>query len=170
MHFEVHVNNCIFFIFKNRNVLQTQLRIDSFFRMEQQERQCIRSQRLRRAVTCLKRKERGEEDDGDDEETSPSKAGKNESGIQRATLSGGFIGSSADVQEMMWDGNVGGVTQERKQVMVRAESSSSSSEDEAESGRGGAMVIARSVFFEGKTRGRGRGKRTGGRGRGKNKS
>ncbi|XP_056628733.1 DNA excision repair protein ERCC-5 homolog isoform X2 [Triplophysa dalaica] len=152
-------------VLKQFNAQQTQLRIDSFFRLEQQERQCIRSQRLRRAVTCLKRKEREEEDD---EEPSPSKAGKDESGIQLAPLSGGFIGSSADVpEETTLDGKAGGVTQDRKQVMMRAESSSSSSEDEAESGRSVAMVVARSAF-EGKTRGRG--KRTGGRGRGKNKS
>lgn len=151
--------------FFNPNVLQTQLRIDSFFRLEQQERQCIRSQRLRRAVTCLKRKEREEEDD---EEPSPSKAGKDESGIQREPLSGGFIGSSADApEETTLDGKARGVSQDRKQVMMRAESSSSSSEDEAESGRGVAMVVARSAF-EGKTRGRG--KRSGGRERGKNKS
>ncbi|XP_057187691.1 DNA excision repair protein ERCC-5 homolog isoform X1 [Triplophysa rosa] len=153
-------------VLKQFNAQQTQLRIDSFFRLEQQERQCIRSQRLRRAVTCLKRKEREEEDD---EEPSPSKAGKDESGIQRAPLSGGFMGSSTDVpEETTWDGKASGVTRDRKQVMMRAACSSSSSEDEAERGRGVAMVIARSVFFEGKTRGRG--KRTGGRGRGKNKS
>uniref|UniRef100_A0A7N6BYQ0 Excision repair cross-complementation group 5 n=1 Tax=Anabas testudineus TaxID=64144 RepID=A0A7N6BYQ0_ANATE len=45
-------------VIKQLNTQQTQLRIDSFFRMEQQEKQTIRSQRLRRAVTCLKRKER----------------------------------------------------------------------------------------------------------------
>ncbi|XP_045062722.1 LOW QUALITY PROTEIN: DNA excision repair protein ERCC-5 [Coregonus clupeaformis] len=47
------------------NTQQTQLRIDSFFRLEQQERQAIKSQRLRRAVTCMKRKEREEEGRGD---------------------------------------------------------------------------------------------------------
>ena len=51
--------------------------------MEQQEKQTIRSQRLRRAVTCLKRKEREEgeeeeeEEDGSEEEMpSPSKSKK----------------------------------------------------------------------------------------------
>lgn len=150
--------------------LQTQLRIDSFFRLEQQERQSIRSQRLRRAVTCLKRKEREDEDDDgdeDDDATSPSKAEKNrrsdqESGVSDDRLAGGFIGSSADVQEEMMDRN----TADRKQVSRGAESSSSSSEEEAEHRRGVAMVTARSMF-EGKTRGRGR--RTAGRGRSRNK-
>uniref|UniRef100_UPI001EAF37D5 DNA excision repair protein ERCC-5 homolog n=1 Tax=Oncorhynchus gorbuscha TaxID=8017 RepID=UPI001EAF37D5 len=45
-------------VIKQLNTQQTQLRIDSFFRLEQQERQAIKSQRLRRAVTCIKRKER----------------------------------------------------------------------------------------------------------------
>uniref|UniRef100_A0A8B9HTK3 Excision repair cross-complementation group 5 n=1 Tax=Astyanax mexicanus TaxID=7994 RepID=A0A8B9HTK3_ASTMX len=69
-------------VLKQLNTQQTQLRIDSFFRLEQQEKQAIRSQRLRRAVTCLKRKERegveGEEgsDEDEDEEASPVKKGK----------------------------------------------------------------------------------------------
>ncbi|KAF4795176.1 DNA repair protein complementing XP-G cells [Turdus rufiventris] len=41
----------------------TQLRIDSFFRLEQHEKQTIKSQRLRRAVTCLKRKEKEADDE-----------------------------------------------------------------------------------------------------------
>lgn len=150
-------------MFKQFNTQQTQLRIDSFFRLEQQERQSIRSQRLRRAVTCLKRKEREDEDDDEDDATSPSKAD------QEVRLAGGFIGSTADVQdeeEMMLSRNTAGVTHDRKRVSRGAESSSSSSEEEAEHGRGVAMVTARSVF-EGKTRGRGR--RTAGRGRGRNK-
>ncbi|XP_052361806.1 DNA excision repair protein ERCC-5 homolog [Oncorhynchus keta] len=53
-------------VIKQLNTQQTQLRIDSFFRLEQQERQAIKSQRLRRAVTCIKRKER--EDGGREEE------------------------------------------------------------------------------------------------------
>ncbi|XP_061742908.1 DNA excision repair protein ERCC-5 isoform X2 [Nerophis ophidion] len=55
-------------VIKQLNTQQTQLRIDSFFRMEQQEKQAVRSQRLRRAVTCMKRKERGEEDHLEEEE------------------------------------------------------------------------------------------------------
>ncbi|XP_066401257.1 DNA excision repair protein ERCC-5 [Molothrus aeneus] len=50
-------------VIKQLNLQQTQLRIDSFFRLEQHEKQAIKSQRLRRAVTCLKRKEKEEEDD-----------------------------------------------------------------------------------------------------------
>ncbi|EMP29778.1 DNA repair protein complementing XP-G cells like protein [Chelonia mydas] len=37
---------------------KTQLRIDSFFRLAQHEKQAIKSQRLRRAVTCMRRKEK----------------------------------------------------------------------------------------------------------------
>ncbi|XP_048054165.1 LOW QUALITY PROTEIN: DNA excision repair protein ERCC-5 [Megalobrama amblycephala] len=147
---------------------QTQLRIDSFFRLEQQERQTIRSQRLRRAVTCLKRKEREEEED--EEETSPSKQGRTEASPSAAVgpSAGGFIGSAvhADIQDETRGGEVGGATQHRTLMSSRAESSSSSSEDDAECGRGVAMVTARSVF-DGKTRGRGK---RGGRGRSKNRS
>ncbi|XP_063316062.1 DNA excision repair protein ERCC-5 isoform X2 [Pelobates fuscus] len=45
-------------VLKQLNSQKTQLRIDSFFRVEQHEAQAIKSQRLRRAVTCLKRKEK----------------------------------------------------------------------------------------------------------------
>ncbi|XP_039947375.1 DNA excision repair protein ERCC-5 [Hirundo rustica] len=45
-------------VMKQLNLQQTQLRIDSFFRLEQHEKQAIKSQRLLRAVTCLKRKEK----------------------------------------------------------------------------------------------------------------
>uniref|UniRef100_G1NPU2 XPG-I domain-containing protein n=1 Tax=Meleagris gallopavo TaxID=9103 RepID=G1NPU2_MELGA len=47
-------------VIKQLNLQQTQLRIDSFFRLEQHEKQAIKSQRLRRAVSCLKRKENDE--------------------------------------------------------------------------------------------------------------
>ncbi|XP_055461384.1 DNA excision repair protein ERCC-5 [Psammomys obesus] len=50
-------------VLKQLNVQQTQLRIDSFFRLAQQEKQDakhIKSQRLSRAVTCMLRKEREE--------------------------------------------------------------------------------------------------------------
>ncbi|XP_064568036.1 DNA excision repair protein ERCC-5 [Zonotrichia leucophrys gambelii] len=49
-------------VIKQLNLQQTQLRIDSFFRLEQHEKQAIKSQRLRRAVTSLKRKEKEEVD------------------------------------------------------------------------------------------------------------
>uniref|UniRef100_A0A665TMM5 Excision repair cross-complementation group 5 n=1 Tax=Echeneis naucrates TaxID=173247 RepID=A0A665TMM5_ECHNA len=63
-------------VIKQLNSQQTQLRIDSFFRMEEREKQMIRSQRLRRAVTCMKRKERegGEEDSEEEEHSPPSKS------------------------------------------------------------------------------------------------
>ncbi|GAB0179163.1 DNA repair protein complementing XP-G cells-like [Grus japonensis] len=49
-------------VMKQLNLQQTQLRIDSFFRLAQHEKLAIKSQRLRRAVTCLKRKEKEEAD------------------------------------------------------------------------------------------------------------
>ncbi|XP_060119733.1 DNA excision repair protein ERCC-5-like [Heteronotia binoei] len=49
-------------VLKQLNAQQTQLRIDSFFRLAQQEKQAIKSQRLRRAVTCMRRKEKEEEE------------------------------------------------------------------------------------------------------------
>ncbi|XP_012578703.1 PREDICTED: DNA repair protein complementing XP-G cells isoform X2 [Condylura cristata] len=51
----------LFPVMKQLNVQQTQLRIDSFFRLAQQEKQDgkgMKSQRLNRAVTCMLRKER----------------------------------------------------------------------------------------------------------------
>lgn len=48
-------------VLKQLNAQQTQLRIDSFFRMEQREKLAIKSQRLRRAVTCMRRKEKEED-------------------------------------------------------------------------------------------------------------
>uniref|UniRef100_A0A8C4W7E4 DNA repair protein complementing XP-G cells n=1 Tax=Gopherus evgoodei TaxID=1825980 RepID=A0A8C4W7E4_9SAUR len=45
-------------VLKQLNSQQTQLRIDSFFRLAQHEKQAIKSQRLRRAVTCMRRKEK----------------------------------------------------------------------------------------------------------------
>ncbi|XP_041639058.1 DNA repair protein complementing XP-G cells [Cheilinus undulatus] len=103
-------------VIKQLNTQQTQLRIDSFFRMEQQEKQAIRSQRLRRAVTCMKRKERDggeeEEEDSEEETPSPSKSKKGrtpsespvkgrERGEERmpaAGAGGGFLGSESFVE------------------------------------------------------------------------
>ncbi|XP_045139703.1 DNA excision repair protein ERCC-5 [Echinops telfairi] len=54
----------LFPVLKQLNVQQTQLRIDTFFRIAQQEKQDakgIKSRRLNRAVTCMLRKEREEE-------------------------------------------------------------------------------------------------------------
>ncbi|CAN8196333.1 unnamed protein product [Coccothraustes coccothraustes] len=50
-------------VMKQLDLQQSQLRIDSFFRLEQHEKQAIKSQRLRRAVTCLKRKEKEADDE-----------------------------------------------------------------------------------------------------------
>ncbi|XP_070687345.1 DNA excision repair protein ERCC-5 homolog [Pempheris klunzingeri] len=103
-------------VIKQLNTQQTQLRIDSFFRLEQQEKQAIRSQRLRRAVTCMKRKERGgeEEEDSEEEMPSPSKSkkgnaaskspkkggggGRGEREEERSTAGGGFLGSEVMVE------------------------------------------------------------------------
>ncbi|XP_056411671.1 DNA excision repair protein ERCC-5 [Hyla sarda] len=48
-------------VLKQLNTQQTQLRIDSFFRLEKHDAHGVKSQRLRRAVTCMKRKERDNE-------------------------------------------------------------------------------------------------------------
>ncbi|XP_063248456.1 DNA excision repair protein ERCC-5 [Prinia subflava] len=67
-------------VMKQLNLQQTQLRIDSFFRLEQHEKQAIKSQRLRRAVTCLKRKEKEADDESQEAtavtETEPKHPGK----------------------------------------------------------------------------------------------
>ncbi|XP_051982379.1 LOW QUALITY PROTEIN: DNA excision repair protein ERCC-5 [Xyrauchen texanus] len=146
-------------VLKQLNTQQTQLRIDSFFHLEQQERQAIRSQRLRRAVTCLKRKEREEDDDEDDEETSPAKQGKSaasnlcrggeEAPGAAGPLAGGFLGSAVHVNTPT-DLPEGGVSHDRMLMSSGAESSSSSSEDDVERGRGVVMVTARSVFGDNK--------------------
>lgn len=98
-------------VMKQLNMQQTQLRIDSFFRMELNEKQAIRSQRLRRAVICMKRKEReggggGEEEDTEEEMLSPSKSRKSttssprqEPGEEQSTVAGGgFLGSQVMVE------------------------------------------------------------------------
>ncbi|KAI4894631.1 hypothetical protein NFI96_011391, partial [Prochilodus magdalenae] len=182
-------------VLKQLNTQQTQLRIDSFFRLEQQEKQAIRSQRLRRAVTCLKRKEREggsdeEESDEDEKQVSPVKKGKKENAKEGDTNStatgafgGGFIGSDVHtdiledkIEDDECSGSVSRVPEEKQPTPSQSKpskvdsTSSSSSEDERENSYGAAMVTARSVF-EGKTggRGRGRGRRGGRGGRGKTK-
>ncbi|MCJ8747815.1 hypothetical protein PDJAM_G00157880 [Pangasius djambal] len=164
-------------VLKQLGTQQTQLRIDSFFRLEQQERQAIRSQRLRRAVTCLKRKERdgaeNEAESSEDEKISPVKKGKNdkEKGTDvtpAGMFGGGFIGldmSPNSPEEKVIVGK-----DEKQPKTVKSEplkvksSSSSSSEDELEHKNRATMVTARSVF-EGITRGRGRRGGRGGRGK-----
>ncbi|XP_010015407.1 PREDICTED: DNA repair protein complementing XP-G cells, partial [Nestor notabilis] len=104
-------------VIKQLNLQQTQLRIDSFFRLEQHEKIAIKSQRLRRAVTCLKRKEKEaaeetpeielkEQEEGNGEDTSgctdhQAMASKGQNGKRRKhsdsrkehVYGGGFIGN-----------------------------------------------------------------------------
>uniref|UniRef100_A0A3B3ZBQ0 XPG-I domain-containing protein n=1 Tax=Periophthalmus magnuspinnatus TaxID=409849 RepID=A0A3B3ZBQ0_9GOBI len=169
-------------VMKQLDTQQTQLRIDSFFRMELHEKQAIRSQRLRRAVTCMKRKEReGEGDEGeeDEEETiSPSKSKKNSSSPtpeQRTVASGGgflasqmtfeptFSPSTDNDKRTVEPSNEKTNISPQKNIKIRRSSSSSSSE-ESDADEKVAMVVAKSVF-EGSRRGRGA-KSTRGRGRG----
>ncbi|XP_070607295.1 DNA excision repair protein ERCC-5 isoform X2 [Erythrolamprus reginae] len=59
---KLKTDEALFPVLKQLNIQQTQLRIDSFFRLAQHEKQAIKSQRLRRAVTCIRRKEKEEDD------------------------------------------------------------------------------------------------------------
>uniref|UniRef100_A0A8C6YEC2 DNA repair protein complementing XP-G cells n=1 Tax=Naja naja TaxID=35670 RepID=A0A8C6YEC2_NAJNA len=59
---KLKTDEVLFPVLKQLNIQQTQLRIDSFFRLAQHEKQAIKSQRVRRAVTCMRRKEKEEED------------------------------------------------------------------------------------------------------------
>ncbi|XP_077199889.1 DNA excision repair protein ERCC-5 isoform X2 [Paroedura picta] len=97
-------------VLKQLNAQQTQLRIDSFFRLAQQEKQALKSQRLRRAVTCMRRKEKEKEEseviqataafkgrEGKEEggTGAPSRRGKRKkrpSPEQESFFGGGFIG------------------------------------------------------------------------------
>uniref|UniRef100_A0A1A7WVM1 Excision repair cross-complementing rodent repair deficiency, complementation group 5 (Xeroderma pigmentosum, complementation group G (Cockayne syndrome)) n=1 Tax=Iconisemion striatum TaxID=60296 RepID=A0A1A7WVM1_9TELE len=160
-------------VIKQLNSQQTQLRIDSFFRLEQQEKQAIRSQRLRRAVTCLKRKERddGEDEDSEEEEMkSPSKRGsaKNSKGQkeeEKPVTGGGFLSSEvADTPLKDVCSSDHKSLPAKLAQKIRRNSSSSSSDEDSDDGGGKkvTMVTARSVF-EGNKRGRGA-KRSRGRG------
>ncbi|XP_023691029.2 DNA excision repair protein ERCC-5 isoform X1 [Paramormyrops kingsleyae] len=159
-------------VMKKLNIQQTQLRIDSFFRLEQQERQAIRSQRLRRAVTCLKRKEQeDEEGGGNDEGCPPPKAEKaNVEGTRDEGWAGGFMVMADSVpplggeEEEEEEGGRGIMQSEEqpptpeakpKLSPVRAGPGSSSSGDDSDADVRVTMVTARSVF-ENKPRGRGR--------------
>lgn len=164
-------------------LVQTQLRIDSFFRMEQQEKQTIRSQRLRRAVTCLKRKEREggeEEEDSEEEIHSPSKFKKcdvktGEKVKESVDGGGGFLGLEVTaVSPLASLKDVSGTSQESLSVKGDPQSaktppqrtrrsSSSSSDEDSDGGQKVTMVTARSVFegcrrVRGAKRGRGRGR------------
>lgn len=150
--------------------------------MEQQEKQTIRSQRLRRAVTCLKRKERegGEEEEEDSEEEmcSPSKCNRGSASSKspkkgggdedenKSAARGGFLGLEVVVESPLKSlKDVSNTNQESLSVKaapqstktvpqsVRSSSSSSSGED-SDCGVEIAMVTARSVF-DSSRRGRG---------------
>ncbi|KAM4744893.1 DNA excision repair protein ERCC-5 homolog isoform 2-T2 [Anableps anableps] len=171
-------------VIKQLNTQQTQLRIDSFFRLEQQEKQSIRSQRLRRAVTCMKRKERegGEGESSEEELPSPSKSRKRnlkntegQSEDVSPVTGGGFLVPESNAESPLTSlRDVCSTEQEsfiattahhstKKLPQKASRKSSSSSGEDSDEGRAVAMVTARSVF-EANRRGRG-GKR--GRGRGK---
>ncbi|XP_055010553.1 DNA excision repair protein ERCC-5 homolog [Boleophthalmus pectinirostris] len=179
-------------VMKQLDTQQTQLRIDSFFRMELHEKQAIRSQRLRRAVTCMKRKEReggGEEGEEEDEEEaiSPTKSKKSSSSspsqipgkAQRTIASGGGFLSSQMILEPTFspsedktkdtDCTIKASNEKtnitpQKNITIRSSSSSSSSSEDSDGDGKVAMVVAKSVF-EGSRRGRGA-KSARGRGRG----
>lgn len=143
--------------------------------MEQEEKQAIHSQRLRRAVTCMKRKEReggeDEEEGSEEEMPSPAKPKKRERAASRSpkrggegtAAGGGFLGSEVSFEPCPAPlRDVGSTKQETPSVNVRqpttaqpqrSRKSSSSDEDSDDDGGGVAMVTARSVF-EGSRRGR----------------
>ncbi|KAG7467009.1 hypothetical protein MATL_G00148820 [Megalops atlanticus] len=168
-------------VMKQLSVQQTQLRIDSFFRLEQQDRQAIRSQRLRRAVTCLKRKEQGGEEE-DEEVSSPTKAKKGKAEEEKeaeaeepAKWAGGFLGSGDSTLPL---GAVEGAGDWKEEAAPRVappklsnlkaernSSSSSSSGEDSDYDDKVTMVTARSVF-QSKPQVRGR---RGGRGKNKRK-
>lgn len=168
------------------------MRIDSFFHMAQQEKNAIRSQRLRRAITCMKRKEREGGEDGEEssEEASSSlskskrgkvasKSSKSKGATEgereavegeREVVGGGFLGSEVTLEPPKEVSCTNQVSQLEKGPHSAAapsqragkDSDSSSSGDDSDGGREVAMVTARSVF-ESSRRGC-RGKSTRGRG------
>lgn len=165
-------------VMKQLNTQQTQLRIDSFFRMEFHEKQAIRSQRLRRAVTCMKRKEQeggeGDEEDPEEEMLSPSKPKQSSSTSppqkpgEELEYGGGFMGSQISVKSFspLKDTSsardsqctVKASTERNKttpQKVPHKSSSRSSSSEDSDSGGDVTMVTAKSVFEGGRGRGRG---------------
>ncbi|XP_034048515.1 DNA repair protein complementing XP-G cells homolog [Thalassophryne amazonica] len=164
-------------VMKQLNVQQTQLQLDSFFRMEQQEKQKIRSQRLRRAVTCLKRKERegAEEEDTEEEIPSPSKSKKpimksqerGSGGLgEGPVIGGGFLGSGAMEEPALTSLKDVSCSRQCSEPGASQRQSSSTSGDDSDGSSNVPMVTARSVFEGGQQgrstksmRGRGRGKR-----------
>uniref|UniRef100_H3C7J3 Excision repair cross-complementation group 5 n=1 Tax=Tetraodon nigroviridis TaxID=99883 RepID=H3C7J3_TETNG len=181
-------------VMKQLSAQQTQMRIDSFFHMAQQEKSALRSQRLRRAVTCMKRKAReGGEEEEEEEESSEedsktkSKRGKTaskSSGSRRATggertaAAGGFLGSEVTPGPLEEGSGTDQVSQSQSlhqsaatlpQRARRSSSSSSSSGDDSNGGREVAMVTARSVFESSRRDSRGRTARGRGNARGRAK-
>lgn len=157
----------------------------------------VRSQRLRRAITCMKRKEReegeGGESDSEEEVTSPSKSKKGKAAdksaksgeVEKPVSGGGFLGSAMTVEPPLTSPEDVSATSEvsaspkapqpvkTPSHRARKSSSSSSSGDDSDTAGEVSMVTARSVF-EGSLRGRGRGRgskrgrgSTRGKGRGK---
>ncbi|CAO2616294.1 DNA excision repair protein ERCC-5 [Lemmus lemmus] len=100
----------LFPVLKQLDVQQTQLRIDSFFRLAQQEKQDakhIKSQRLNRAVTCMLRKGREEaaselekeigtldKTKGNPQKRSLTSPRETPDSKRRSSGSGGFLGDS----------------------------------------------------------------------------
>lgn len=161
--------------------------------MAQREKSALRSQRLRRAVTCMKRKERGgggdEEESGEEDSESPSKpkrgktASRNSDGKPdggRTVAGGGFLGSETTAEPLVEVGCSGpasrsgsrpqsAVTPPQRAGKSSNSSSSSSSGDDSDGGREVAMVTARSVFEIGRRDCRGKNARGRGTGRGRAK-
>ncbi|XP_054980127.1 DNA excision repair protein ERCC-5 [Sorex araneus] len=147
-------------VMKQLNAQQTQLRIDSFLRVAEQERRDARgirgrSRRLDRAVTCLRRKER--EGAGAEPEPEPEpEPGPRSRGAKRAR--GGFLGatcpspasSSSDEGPARDTGRPTppaappAPPRSPPRRAPAGSTSSSSGEDEEPAGRG--LVTARPVF------------------------
>ncbi|XP_064166038.1 DNA excision repair protein ERCC-5 homolog [Anguilla rostrata] len=161
-------------VLKQLNAQQTQLRIDSFFRLEQQDRQAIRSQRLRRAVTCLKRKEHGQEEEEEEQEEScsPAKTKRGKTVEEApadagrpAAWAGGFLGSGdaalfpgeeqegSDEDTEQKSAPCGAPPKLSPPRPAHSNSSSSSTGDDSDPGDRVTMVTARPVF---QSKGRGR--------------
>ncbi|XP_034075192.1 DNA repair protein complementing XP-G cells isoform X1 [Gymnodraco acuticeps] len=180
-------------VIKQLDTQQTQLRIDSFFRLEQQEKQAIRSQRLRRAVTCMKRKEREGGDEGEDSEEdlpspspskskkgkapskSPKKVGGGEREVGRSMSGGGFLGSEEVVESPPSPPSLKDVRSSRQEslpvkvvpqptnTLPQRASSNSSSGEDSDDGGGEVAMVTARSVFDGGRRGRGA-KSTRGRG------
>lgn len=153
--------------------------------MAQQEKHAIRSQRLRRAVTCMKRKERegGEDEEGSSEEesASPSKPKREKTPSsgpaaegERAATGGGFLGSEVTLEPLKevsctHQGPRPAAAVPQRAGKKSSGSSGSSGDDSDDGGREVAMVTARSVFESSRRGCRGRSTRGRGSARGRGK-